>query len=30
MMATGWLLFSIGATGLGVMEFIQTTINLMR
>lgn len=29
-MATGWLLFSIATTGLGVIEFLQTTINLIR
>lgn len=29
MMATGWLLVSIGSFGLAAMEFIETTMNLL-
>lgn len=29
-MATGWLLISIATGGLGVLEIVQTTINLIR
>lgn len=29
-MATGWLLVSIATGGLGVLEILQATINLMR
>lgn len=29
-MATGWLLVSIATGGLGMLEILQTTINLMR
>lgn len=28
-MATGWLLFSIGTFGLGAIELIETTMNLL-